>query len=271
MFATDYIQSLEDETDTYEPEERMLLRLNSVRPSFNYSGEYTIQQIRQTILPTIKRRYREAEERDSVNQVYYSQMQKNVAAIRQDIFEAEQAINEALSPETRDQDFRIWISMTFSGLIGVILISFFLIIYRRSDSLLYKQLLSGAGLQFVTVFVLIIAIILFGILKVLGGSELAAILSGISGYILGKGGGAVAEAVGRRKEEKSSPEESPENIIVDMDSPKDTIPDTPPPSERGVVEGQRPEPPTAASPETISMAEEGEDEEEKYFPGGEYK
>jgi hypothetical protein len=56
-----------------------------------------------------------------------------------------------------------------------------------------KSLISSSGLQFITVFILIIAIILFGILKVLGGSELAAILSGISGYILGKGGVGITE------------------------------------------------------------------------------
>lgn len=40
--------------------------------------------------------------------------------------------------------------------------------------------------EFITLFVLIISIILFGILKILEGRELAAILSGIAGYILGK-------------------------------------------------------------------------------------
>ena len=77
--------------------------------------------------------------------------------------------------------------MYFTILIAILLIVFFVIVYKRSDSTLSKDLLSGNGLQFVTLFVLIIAIILFGILSILQSSELAAILSGISGYILGKG------------------------------------------------------------------------------------
>jgi hypothetical protein len=58
---------------------------------------------------------------------------------------------------------------------------------KKSGEDLSKELLGGNGLQFVTLFVLIIAVILFGILDILQGSELAAILAGISGYILGKG------------------------------------------------------------------------------------
>jgi hypothetical protein len=42
------------------------------------------------------------------------------------------------------------------------------------------------GIQFVTLFSLIIAIILFGVLKILEGRELAALLGGLSGYILGR-------------------------------------------------------------------------------------
>lgn len=78
-------------------------------------------------------------------------------------------------------------SICFLGLIALILICFFSVIYLKSDLTLSKDLLGGYGLQFITLFVLIIAIILFGILDILKGSELAAMLSGISGYILGKG------------------------------------------------------------------------------------
>ena len=44
-----------------------------------------------------------------------------------------------------------------------------------------------SGIQFVTLFSLVIAIILFGVLKILEGKELAALLGGLSGYILGRG------------------------------------------------------------------------------------
>jgi hypothetical protein len=204
LFAVDYIQNLEDELKLRHPGDKMFLRLHSVRPSFNFHGEHTVEHIQNEILPRIKARFEETAERDSLNGIAYMQIQKNINAISQDIFHAEQAIYEALSPEFRDQDFRVWITLTFSGLIATLLLGFFLIIFKRSDITISKQLLSSSGLQFITVFILIIAIILFGILGILGGSELAAILSGISGYILGKGGGAIITG-GREKKETSAP------------------------------------------------------------------
>jgi hypothetical protein len=200
LYATDYIQGLQDEVLSHKKEDVLSLRINSVRPSFNFNGNFTIAHIDSVILPIIKLRYQEAEKRDSINQIAYMQIQRNIEAIKQDIFQAEQAINQSLSPETRDQDFRMWVSLTFSGLIAILLFSFFWIIYQRSDKSLSKALLTDSGLQFVTVFILIIAIILFGILNVIGGSELATILSAISGYILGKGGKGFSDIFKNKKE-----------------------------------------------------------------------
>jgi hypothetical protein len=48
------------------------------------------------------------------------------------------------------------------------------------------------GLQFITLFSLVIAITMFGLLNILEGKELSALLGGLSGYILGRsnlGGG----------------------------------------------------------------------------------
>lgn len=117
----------------------------------------------------------------------YNVVNDNIANIKQDIKDCEYQIDIALAPENRQQEFKTTMSMCFVGLILIILVSFFSIIYLRSDFTLSKDLLGGYGLQFITLFVLIIAIILFGILEILKGSELAAMLSGISGYILGKG------------------------------------------------------------------------------------
>lgn len=269
LYATDYIQSLEDELRTRDPNDKILLRLNSVRPSFDYNGTFTVGYVEAEILPVIRARYAEAARRDSMNQEAYMQIQSNVDAIQQDIFQAEQAIYASLSPEFRDQDFRIWISMTFSGLIAVILFAFFLIIYRRSDSSLYRQLLSSSGLQFITVFVLIIAIILFGILNVLGGSELAAILSGISGYILGKGGATVSEMMSREKEDNSrtivpdgiANTDERNNMDVPVDYPE------------GIQPVKRTENQVDILPESVTPFPEKKEEvlpeqDEKFFPGG---
>lgn len=213
LYATDYIQGLQDEILSHDKEDIILLRINSVRPSFNYNGNFRVAYIDSIILPAIKLRHREEEIRDSINQVAYMQIQRNIEAIKQDVFQAEQAIYQSLSPETRDQDFRMWVSLTFSGLIAILLFSFFWIIYKRSDKSLSKAMITDSGLQFVTIFILIIAIILFGILKVIGGSELAAILSGISGYILGKGGQGAASIL------KNSKEENIEDAIMSIQLP----------------------------------------------------
>jgi hypothetical protein len=114
-------------------------------------------------------------------------LSSNIYQIDQDIQDCQNQIDYALDPENRQQSYKMIVSICFASLIGILLILFFYIVYKKSDFTLSKDLLGGYGLQFITLFVLIIAIILFGILDILKGSELAAMLSGISGYILGKG------------------------------------------------------------------------------------
>jgi hypothetical protein len=119
---------------------------------------------------------------------------ENLRTLEGDLRRAEAAIDAALAPEIRSQQFRTWVSAFFSGLIAIMIIAFFATIYLRSGNDVGALLLSDGGLQFVTIFVLIIAIILFGILNILEGRELAAILSGIAGYILGRGARMKADA-----------------------------------------------------------------------------
>lgn len=257
LYAADYIQSLEDELKTRNPTDKILLRLNSVRPSFDFNGEYPAGYVEAELLPAIKKRFAEASERDSLNEIAYKQIQKNIGALQQDIFLAEQAIYAALSPEFMEQDFRIWISLTFSGLIAVLLLAFFAIIFKRSDVSLSKLLLSNSGLQFITVFILIIAIILFGILNVLGGSELAAILSGISGYILGKGGGAIAEMVENGKAEQA--QDKQRRAVAAESSKASSEPEI-----YAAAAGM-----SAADGQPPKESSEGA-EEEKFFPGTGY-
>ncbi len=78
-----------------------------------------------------------------------------------------------------------WSTLVFSALVALVIGSFFIITYKTGIG---GQILAGdSGIQFVTLFALIIAIILFGVLKILEGKELAALLGGLSGYILGRG------------------------------------------------------------------------------------
>lgn len=201
LFAEDYVQSLEDDMAMRDPEETVLIRLNSVMPNIRYNGKYTASYVQSTIIPAIKEKYQAAIVKDSLNQATYTHIQESLEGVQADIFKCEQALGAALAPEFQQQSFRIWVSATFSSLIAILLCAFFFIMYKRSDKTLARNLLSETGLQFITIFVLIIAIVLFGILDVLGGSELAAILSGISGYILGKSGQMLSE---RGKDEASA-------------------------------------------------------------------
>ena len=115
----------------------------------------------------------------------------NIKLIDEDIQDCEDQIDIALAPEYKNQEFRAKISFYFTIMIGVLLLGFFLIIAFKSDKTIGREFLGDSGLQFVTMFVLIIAVILFGILGILEGRELTAILSGVSGYILGKGAQAI--------------------------------------------------------------------------------
>jgi uncharacterized protein YoxC len=75
----------------------------------------------------------------------------------------------------------------FAILVGGVIIGFFIIAFISPR--VREAIFTGdSGIQFVTLFSLVIAIILFGVLKILEGKELSALLGGLSGYILGKAG-----------------------------------------------------------------------------------
>ena len=83
------------------------------------------------------------------------------------------------------QNFKKQISWSFAFLVGLVIVGFFIVAYK--DEKIRKSIFSGdSGLQFITIFSIIIAIILFGITEVLGGKEIAGLIGGISGFILGR-------------------------------------------------------------------------------------
>lgn len=94
----------------------------------------------------------------------------------------QQAINAIYSPE---QIFKRTMSIIFAILIGLVIIGFFILSY--ADESVRRAIFSGqTGIQFLTLFSIVIAIILFGITSILGDKELSALLGGLSGYILGR-------------------------------------------------------------------------------------
>jgi hypothetical protein len=94
-------------------------------------------------------------------------------------------IDERLNQATPDQTFKLYISIGFAGLVGVVIVGFFIMSWR--DPEIGRTIFAGdSGLQFIALFVVIIAIILFGVVEILDAKELAALLGGLSGYILGR-------------------------------------------------------------------------------------
>lgn len=93
---------------------------------------------------------------------------------------------DLLNTETLKNTYTNTSTIIFSVLVGGVIVGFFVIAFISEK--VRDAIFSGeSGIQFVTLFSLVIAIILFGVLKILEGKELAALLGGLSGYILGRG------------------------------------------------------------------------------------
>jgi hypothetical protein len=102
---------------------------------------------------------------------------------RKDAIDTE--ISRRVDLEKPKQEFKKNISAYFAGLIALVILGFFFIASR--DEIVRREIFAGqAGIQFITLFSLVIAIILFGITGILEGKELSALLGGLSGYILGR-------------------------------------------------------------------------------------
>src|SRR4029077_11079085 len=93
--------------------------------------------------------------------------------------------NLALRYDQERNNFKTRISTYFAGLVLAVILGFFVI--AGFDSKVRQSIFSSeTGIQFITLFSLVIAIILFGITGILESKELSALLGGLSGYILGK-------------------------------------------------------------------------------------
>jgi len=103
--------------------------------------------------------------------------------IRQSAIEDD--LNDVLKIETQRNDFKTTIALFFAGLVALVIGGFFVLSYR--DDVVRRAIFSSeSGIQFLTLFSVVIAIILFGIIGILESKELAALLGGLSGYILGR-------------------------------------------------------------------------------------
>jgi hypothetical protein len=117
-------------------------------------------------------------------------------------------LTRRLDVEAPKQMFKLEMSAAFAGLVGLVILGFFVMAYR--DEQVRREIFARqVGIQFVTLFSLVIAIILFGIIDILEGKELAALLGGLSGYILGHSTGAPARKEQRATEQPPSGAQSP--------------------------------------------------------------
>jgi hypothetical protein len=131
----------------------------------------------------LQERFDEAKQVDFTEAI--SQKEAEIFDKQQLLASVEDTIQDLLNPDTAKQRFKSTVSMVFAALVGTVICGFFVIAFR--DERVRQAIFSGqAGMQFVTLFSLVIAIILFGITSILEAKELAALLGGLSGYILGR-------------------------------------------------------------------------------------
>nr|WP_136249805.1 hypothetical protein [Ningiella ruwaisensis] len=87
--------------------------------------------------------------------------------------------------EKERNSFRMMTSIAFVALVAIVIIGFYVIALKKEN--IAESIFAGEkGIQFVTIFLIVISIILFGIMGVLESKELSALLGGLSGYILGR-------------------------------------------------------------------------------------
>jgi hypothetical protein len=98
--------------------------------------------------------------------------------------EIDSKIVSLLSIEGERAEFKRTTSAIFAMLIAGVIVGFFVVtLVTRTAAEIFKR---QSGLQFITLFSLVISIVLFGVLGILEGRELAALLGAISGYVLGR-------------------------------------------------------------------------------------
>ncbi|SFH04155.1 hypothetical protein SAMN05518865_1413 [Duganella sp. CF458] len=136
----------------------------------------------------LETRIREIENKQQRLKVSESELKgrRETLSIKQnELLDLEDRIGNALSTGTNQYIYRTVISLVFAVIVFSLVLKFFVIV--ENNEAVKQSIFSGeAGIQFITLFSIVIAVILFGILDILGANELSALLGGLSGYILGK-------------------------------------------------------------------------------------
>lgn len=104
------------------------------------------------------------------------------------LIELEEAISGEIGLGANQYLYRTIVSLIYAGIVAFLVLKFFRVV-EKDDTVKANIFAGDTGIQFITLFSIVIAVILFGILEILGANELSALLGGLSGYILGKTGG----------------------------------------------------------------------------------
>lgn len=113
------------------------------------------------------------------------QKKEEASSLAAERFKVETQISELLNRDGLKNDFRVQISIAFTVLVGIVILGFYWLAIRK-DEIAKNIFVGDKGIQFITLFLIVIAIILFGIMGTLEGRELSALLGALAGYILGK-------------------------------------------------------------------------------------
>ncbi len=130
---------------------------------------------------------RTKKELDEIKEVQHNieNKKKELYQLSNSIFELDNKLYDLFNRDSLNNKFRLNISIAFVLLVALVIIGFYWIAIRKES--VAKNIFSGEkGIQFITLFLIIIAIILFGIMGTLESRELSALLGALSGYILGK-------------------------------------------------------------------------------------
>jgi len=117
----------------------------------------------------------------------FAAWQKDKEDKRRRLFSVEQKIASLFDASRDVNQFRSNATYTFGILVFIVVGGFYVIAWYKHG--VAETIFAGElGMQFITLFLIVIAIILFGIMGTLEGKELSALLGGLSGYILGRAG-----------------------------------------------------------------------------------
>ncbi len=123
-----------------------------------------------------------------VNKTIYDARSQELETIKGQILQADRCkveTDKQVRATLRQDAYRLWASLGFCLLVGLTIAAFFVTLHRSGDGAA-EMLTGNQGIQIMTLFLIVIAIILFGLLGILESKELSALLGGITGYILGR-------------------------------------------------------------------------------------